>query len=177
MCDLDGFMQLKKELGSVHSDALLRQVAQALLKSTRGIDLVSRFGNDQWNLGRRESIPALGNGDLRDIVVESDTIAWLASAEGVVHVNGGSVRALNNAFTGGGLPSDDVRSVTLAGGRLFVEGNKGDRYNIVAKNESDHRVEVVLSVDGLDVLDGKPACFQLVLKARDPRSSSRQRSS
>ena len=48
MCDLDGFMQLKKELGSVHSDALLRQVAQALLKSTRGIDLVSRFGNDQF---------------------------------------------------------------------------------------------------------------------------------
>lgn len=48
MCDIDGFKQLKNTLGSIHADALLRQVGQALLKNTRGIDLVSRFGNDQF---------------------------------------------------------------------------------------------------------------------------------
>ncbi len=48
MCDIDGFMKHKKTLGNMHSDALLRQVGQSLLKNTRGIDLVSRFGNDQF---------------------------------------------------------------------------------------------------------------------------------
>lgn len=48
MCDIDGFKQLKSNLGNIHADALLRQVGQALLKSTRGIDMVSRFGNDQF---------------------------------------------------------------------------------------------------------------------------------
>ncbi|MEZ4433122.1 MAG: thrombospondin type 3 repeat-containing protein [bacterium] len=85
-----------------------------------GVGFGRRFGNDQWNLGRKEQIPALGEGDLRDIVVETDTVAWLASAAGVIHVNGGSVRALNTAFTGNGLPDDDVRSVTLADGVLYA---------------------------------------------------------
>jgi diguanylate cyclase (GGDEF)-like protein len=48
MCDIDGFKKLKKDLGNIHADALLRQVGQTLLKTTRGIDLVSRFGNDQF---------------------------------------------------------------------------------------------------------------------------------
>jgi len=48
MCDIDDFKSLKSKLGNIHSDALLRQVGQTLLKTTRGIDLVSRFGNDQF---------------------------------------------------------------------------------------------------------------------------------
>jgi diguanylate cyclase (GGDEF)-like protein len=48
MCDIDEFKQHKTTLGNIQSDALLRQVGQALLKSTRGIDLVSRFGTDQF---------------------------------------------------------------------------------------------------------------------------------
>jgi diguanylate cyclase (GGDEF)-like protein len=50
MCDIDGFKQHKTTLGAIHADALLRQVGQSLLKCTRGIDLVSRFGNDQFIL-------------------------------------------------------------------------------------------------------------------------------
>jgi len=50
MCDIDDFKNHKSKLGNIHSDALLRQVGQALLKSTRGIDLVSRFGNDQFTI-------------------------------------------------------------------------------------------------------------------------------
>jgi len=55
MCDIDGFKKHKTTLGSIQADALLRQVGQSLLKSTRGIDLVSRFGNDQQHLIRNES--------------------------------------------------------------------------------------------------------------------------
>lgn len=46
-----------------------------------------------------------------------------------------------------------------AGDQLFVEGEKGSRYCIVAKNTSGRRIEVVFSVDGLDVLDGRPASY------------------
>jgi diguanylate cyclase (GGDEF)-like protein len=48
MCDIDEFKQHKSTLGNIQSDALLRQVGQALLKNTRSIDLVSRFGTDQF---------------------------------------------------------------------------------------------------------------------------------
>jgi hypothetical protein len=44
-----------------------------------------------------------------------------------------------------------------AAGRTLVIGEDGARYNIVIHNDTTARFEVVASVDGLDVLDGKPA--------------------
>lgn len=43
------------------------------------------------------------------------------------------------------------------GGRTYVLGRKGARYQIRVRNDSDRRVESVISVDGRDVLDGEPA--------------------
>ena len=45
----------------------------------------------------------------------------------------------------------------IVGDRWFVVGEEGRRYSIVARNKSDLRLEIVLSVDGLDVLDGRKA--------------------
>ncbi len=45
----------------------------------------------------------------------------------------------------------------IVGDRWFVVGEEGRRYAIVVRNQSDLRLEVVLSVDGLDVMDGRPA--------------------
>ena len=45
----------------------------------------------------------------------------------------------------------------IADGRWFVVGEAGRRYAIVVRNRSGLRLEVVLSVDGLDVIDGRPA--------------------
>ncbi len=45
----------------------------------------------------------------------------------------------------------------VVGDRWFVVGEEGRRYSIVVKNRSDLRLEAVLSVDGLDVLNGRPA--------------------
>ena len=42
-------------------------------------------------------------------------------------------------------------------GSRFVVGKKGREYQLKVKNVSWERVEVVLSVDGLDVIDGMPA--------------------
>lgn len=44
-------------------------------------------------------------------------------------------------------------------GDNFVTGIKGHRYSIVIKNHSPGRIEAVVSVDGLDVIDGKDASF------------------
>ena len=47
-----------------------------------------------------------------------------------------------------------------ADGKRFVIGRKGSNYAIVVKNLAHSRLEVVLSVDGLDVLTGKPASIK-----------------
>jgi hypothetical protein len=45
----------------------------------------------------------------------------------------------------------------IVGDRWFVIGEEGRRYSILVRNRSDWRLEAVLSVDGLDVLDGSKA--------------------
>jgi hypothetical protein len=44
-----------------------------------------------------------------------------------------------------------------AAGRALIAGNDGERYRIVVRNGTSARFEIVASVDGLDVIDGKPA--------------------
>ena len=44
-------------------------------------------------------------------------------------------------------------------GRRLVGGKKGSSYSIVVKNRSKSDLEIVASVDGLDVQDGKTASF------------------
>jgi hypothetical protein len=44
-----------------------------------------------------------------------------------------------------------------AGGRTLIVGEDGARYRILMHNATDARFEVVTSVDGLDVIDGRPA--------------------
>ena len=46
-----------------------------------------------------------------------------------------------------------------SGSRRYVVGRKGRNYSLVVKNLCHSRLEVVLSVDGLDVMDGRSASF------------------
>jgi hypothetical protein len=48
----------------------------------------------------------------------------------------------------------------IVGDRWFVVGQEGRRYSIVVRNKTELRLEVVLSVDGLDVLDGAKASIR-----------------
>jgi len=48
----------------------------------------------------------------------------------------------------------------VVGDRWFVVGEEGRRYSIVVRNFSDWRLETVISVDGLDVVDGRPASLR-----------------
>lgn len=56
-----------------------------------------------------------------------------------------------------------------SGGRNYVVGESGHRYTIVVSNRTNFRLEVVVSVDGLDVLDGKAAAFHKRGYLIDPR--------
>ncbi len=44
-----------------------------------------------------------------------------------------------------------------AAGRIYVVGAEGERYRLRIHNRTARRVEVVTSVDGLDVIDGRRA--------------------
>src|SRR5260370_11042907 len=48
----------------------------------------------------------------------------------------------------------------IVGDRWFVVGEAGRRYSIIVRNRTDLRLEIVLSVDGLDVLDGRKASLR-----------------
>jgi hypothetical protein len=48
----------------------------------------------------------------------------------------------------------------VIGNRWFVIGEEGRRYSIELRNKSNLRFETVLSVDGLDVLDGQKASLR-----------------
>jgi hypothetical protein len=47
--------------------------------------------------------------------------------------------------------------VFIQGGRRFVRGDSGERYLLRLVNPTGERVEAVVSVDGLDAVDGRPA--------------------
>jgi hypothetical protein len=58
----------------------------------------------------------------------------------------------------------------IVGDRWFVVGEEGRRYSIFVRNKGDLRLEVVLSVDGLDVLDGRRASLRKRGYIMTPRS-------
>ena len=49
---------------------------------------------------------------------------------------------------------------TRAGGRVYVVGEDGQRYIVEVQNHTGNRVEAVATVDGLDVIDGRPGSFE-----------------
>lgn len=55
---------------------------------------------------------------------------------------------------GGALPTVKHR------GKTFVAGERGERYEVVVRNNSADRLEVVLSVDGRDAVSGRLANFR-----------------
>lgn len=81
---------------------------------------------------------------------------WSSQASGIVSVG---LRDERGGFLSG----------FATGGKNFIVGEAGRRYSIVVRNNTDSRLEVVLSVDGLDVLDGKAASFSKRGYLVDPR--------
>lgn len=70
-----------------------------------------------------------------------------------VPVGGGAVTV--SIRDSGGSPLEAVH----VGDRTFVVGQAGQRYTIVLQNHTSHRFEAVATVDGLDVINGRPGSF------------------
>lgn len=64
-----------------------------------------------------------------------------------------------------------VLSAAGVGSELYAVGEPDARYSLAVANDSNITYEVVLSVDGLDVIDGRPAGFEKRGYVIDPFSS------
>jgi hypothetical protein len=74
--------------------------------------------------------------------------------EGLHHTAGSLVRLGLRNGNGEWLDCRESR------GRHIADGPHRSRYEVVLKNDARRTVEVLVSVDGLDAMDGKPASFQ-----------------
>lgn len=84
----------------------------------------------------------------------------MANASGFRRTAAGMFTVANGAVAVG-LRDERNNFLTgfVAGDRNYVVGEAGRRYSIVLRNRTPIRFECVISVDGLDVLDGKAASF------------------
>mgnify|MGYP002628807491 CR=1 FL=1 len=92
----------------------------------QGVGVAHRSPDGEWSVLTRDRISALGDGTLDDIEVQADNVVWVAGPNGVLLLDPTNVRTLNNARSGGGLPSDAVRDVELGpDGRLYAGTDAG----------------------------------------------------
>ena len=82
--------------------------------------------------------------------VRAMTKAWSYSGNGLQ-------KAANGLVEWGVKGSWGYLKNKHSSGKRFVIASKNKTYSLVVKNLSKSRLELVMSVDGLDVLDGKPA--------------------
>jgi len=75
-------------------------------------------------------------------------------ASGLRPAQGGALRFGIRDGVGAWLGCREAR------GRRIATGEHGTRYEVVLKNDARHAVEVLVSVDGLDAMDGGPASFK-----------------
>ncbi|HVJ18191.1 MAG TPA: hypothetical protein VM686_22380, partial [Polyangiaceae bacterium] len=96
------------------------------------------------------SVTALNNND------ESGINAMLHGAS-LVDFRVESVPAARGMVTVRLLDDNGTPLPTMASnGRHFVQGEHGQRYTIELHNNTSNRLEAVVTVDGLDVIDGRP---------------------
>jgi hypothetical protein len=75
-------------------------------------------------------------------------------SEGLQQAAGGMLRLGMRNGNGAWLDCREAR------GKRIVAGERGARYEIVLKNDARKTIEVLVSVDGLDAMDGKPASLK-----------------
>jgi len=122
------------------------------LGTSWGEDRESRVDYTSFSRGSRSRPHATGKLFYND----EDGAKAMAKSSGFSWQSGGPTRVGPVSI---GLKSASgryLKSYSSGGNRYFV-GEDGDRYKIYLKNHVGNRVEVVVSVDGLDVLDGKKA--------------------
>jgi diguanylate cyclase (GGDEF)-like protein len=57
MIDLDGFKKINDQLGHLRGDVLLKEIALALSKTTREMDIAGRYGGDEFVVALPDAAP------------------------------------------------------------------------------------------------------------------------
>lgn len=118
---------------------------------------------------RRSSVPdavaSFHYNDERGAKVMADMLGGGTRRTGLFDTAGGRLRA--------GLVQygDDAYPRLEAKGRQIVMGNPGGHYDIRLENPTKHRVEVIVSVDSLNVLTGSVASYQQRGYVLDPKQT------
>ncbi len=123
----------------------------------------------QWGEARNSSITSVpfqrgdGSNPFATAVLyynDEEGAKAMATSTGYARTAAGMYPVANGALT---IGLKDESGAWLSGftasSKNYVVGEAGRRYTIVVRNATPFRIECVLSVDGLDVLDGKDAAF------------------
>lgn len=102
--------------------------------------------------GRPFAVAALNYNDRRGVDALASVAARRDSARSVSSGGGAVTISIRDA-------NGDPLEAVHVGDRTFVIGQAGQRYSIVLQNHTSHRFEAVGTVDGLDVINGKPGTF------------------
>ena len=125
------------------------------LGTTWGETRTSRVSNSPFERASNNpfSIATVNYNDERGIAAMLRTASFGDFRTDSASVGNGMVTVRVTDGNGSPLP-------TFAnGGRTLVEGEVGQRYVIQLSNASSNRLEAVVTVDGLDVIDGQPGSF------------------
>ena len=77
-----------------------------------------------------------------------------------IPLSGGPVTTAKGVLDWGVKSSDsEYLAGYLVDGKMILKGEEGDRYAVFLKNNTRQPLEFVVSVDGLDVIDGEPASY------------------
>ena len=99
--------------------------------------------------GRPFALAALNYNDRKGVDALASVAARRDSARSVSSGGGAVTISIRDA-------NGDPLEAVHVGDRTFVVGQAGQRYSIVLQNHTNHRFEAVGTVDGLDVINGKP---------------------
>jgi hypothetical protein len=121
----------------------------------------------EWGEARHSQVTSAPFQRAEDSAPFTSAKVFYNDPRGIEAMTGGAPAAHRSMFPVGsghlevGLRSDEGRFLSgfTVGGDHFVPAYAGQRYVIVVKNRSPGRIEIVASVDGLDVIDGRPAAY------------------
>ena len=125
--------------------------------------LATQAGSDRWSVvedavffrksaGQPDAVDSFHYNDAEGARAMADALGGARKKEGSFDAAG---HRLEVSVRPGGWDRPFERYE--AAGRRIVIGSSGGAYQIVLRNRMNHAIEVVASVDGLDVLDGKTA--------------------
>ena len=129
LMDLDGFKAVSDEMGHVVGDETLRDIGQILMKHSRGINVVSRYGGDEFAVLLVETSKA-------GAMLYADRIRQIIASYPCSHR-----RAITASFGIASLPEDDAKTsedlIRAADEALYVAKRAGK--NQVAATPSPHK--------------------------------------